>query len=145
MALKLTHYYRLQRDVVDHAAVIGHLHLVLNKFLRTGDCSRFYIGITGDLENRRRQHERERPEFTLMCSIYSEPGSIIADDFHALEARALSTFQRGVFNPATGKRLLCTNVAAGSRPKRWLYLLVDKRDCSGIPFRRPGDLWAGEG
>lgn len=142
MPLALTHHYRLQRSVVEYDAVLGHLEQVLKTFLMKPDCTKFYVGITGALEERRQQHERDpgRSGFTLMCTIYGEMANVVGDaSFQNLEARAIARFRAGVVNPHTGKRLLCANAAGGSLEKRWLYVLVDKRDLAGIPLARPGE------
>ncbi|MQA89834.1 MAG: GIY-YIG nuclease family protein [Gemmatimonas sp.] len=139
MALKLTYHYRLKREVVDYEGVIGHLRDVLKAFLMKPDCSQFYIGITNDLERRRREHQTEKPAFTLMCAIYGETPRPGEDSFRKLELDAIRQFQDGVRNPVNGKVLRCSNTAGGTPDQRWLYVLVDKRDVSGIPFKSPGD------
>ena len=112
-------------------------------FASKADCSKFYIGITNDLKRRRREHERERPEYTLMCAIYKEEINIVSDSFHNLEATAVAQFRAGVVNKATGRVLRCGNDVSGSPAKNWLYLLVDKRDVSDIPVNsRDAAMWA---
>ena len=145
MALKLTYYYRMPTSVTSHAAVIGHLREVLNVFASKADCGKFYIGITNDLKRRQREHERERPEYTLMCAIHKEEINIVSDSFHNLEAAAVAQFRGGVINKATNQVLRCGNDASGSPAKNWLYLLVDKRDVSGIPVNsRDAAMWGDE-
>ncbi len=144
MALKLTHYYRLGGHVVDQDAVVGHVREVLNSFAAKPDCSRFYVGITGDLEQRRTSHEKKKPEYTLMCVIYGEPAPVVSGSFHNLEQTVIERYRAGVMNPATGKTLICGNGQGGSTGKSWLYLLVDKTDVAGIPLYRPGSVWIDE-
>lgn len=141
MPLKLTHYYRIPAAVITHHAVIGHLREVLNVFAGRDDCSKFYIGITGDLERRRKEHERLRSEFTLMCVIHAEEANMVEDSFHNLEMEAIRRFRSGVLNKETNRMLTCANGVPGSRAKNWLYLLVDQQDVSDVPFKRPGSVW----
>ena len=145
MALKLSYYYRMPASVTNHAAVIGHLREVLNVFASKADCNTFYIGITNDLKRRRREHERDRPEYTLMCAIHKEEINIVSDSFHNLEASAVAQFRAGVINKSTGRVLRCANDVSGSLAKNWLYLLVDKRDVSDIPeHSRETAMWGDE-
>jgi hypothetical protein len=146
MSIKLTYRYRMPVGTLDHNAVLGHLRDVLNVFASKPDCTRFYIGITGDLKARLRQHERERPEYTLMCAIHKEESHLITDSFQRLEAAAITRFQGGVYNPTTGRVLRCGNAVGGGRPQNWLYLLVDPHDVAGIPVHSTDPaLWGDEG
>ncbi|MEZ5579154.1 MAG: GIY-YIG nuclease family protein [Candidatus Competibacteraceae bacterium] len=145
-ALKLTYRYRLPASVTNHAAVIGHLREVLNVFASKADCNKFYIGITNDLKRRRREHERERPEYALMCAIYKEEINIVSDEFSQPGSHLpWLQFQGGVVNKATNRVLRCGNDVSGSPAKNWLYLLVDKRDVSDIPVNsRDAAMWGDE-
>lgn len=145
MSIKLTYRYRIPVGTLDSAAVLGHLQAVLNVFASKPDCTKFYIGITGDLKKRRRQHEQERPEYTLMCAIHKEESHLITDSFQKLEAAAITRFQGGVLNKATGRVLRCGNAIGGTRPQNWLYLLVDLRDVADIPVHSADPtLWGDE-
>ncbi|MCB1175922.1 MAG: GIY-YIG nuclease family protein [Leptospiraceae bacterium] len=144
MAIKLTYHYRVPQGTVDHHAVFSHLQDVLNVFASKSDCTKFYIGITNNLKRRRREHQADRPEYTLMCAIYKEEEDHIEDRFHNLEREAIRRFQRGVRNKATHQVLRCDN-EPGQKPHNWLYILVDKRDVADIPINssNPG-LWGDE-
>ena len=143
MALKLTQYYRCVH-VIDHEAVVAHLLQVLKVFAAKADCTKFYLGITNDIRRRHKEHQREKPEYTLMCAIYGEPAVHVEDSFHNLERLAVQRFQGGILNPTTNRRLICENTPAVSKGKNWLYLLVDKRDIADVPMYRPGSVWAGD-
>ena len=145
MALQLTYYYRLPKPTILQEAVFDHLRFVLRHFAASGDCSKFYIGITNDLERRRKEHEGNpnRAEFTLMCAIHSEEGSHLDDSFLNLEKQAIDTFRQGVVVPKTNQRLVCANGPGGSSAKNWLYVLVDKQDISKIPLHRTAPVWEG--
>ncbi len=125
MALLLEERYRLTAGVINHEAVLSHLESVLKAFATKPEYSEFYIGITGNLERRRREHQSEKPTYKLMCPIYSEQSIVLADSFHNLESAAINRFSQGIRHPETGQVLLrCENSARGSQAKNWLYLLV---------------------
>src|SRR4051812_36148090 len=44
--------YMMPRHTITHEAVLGHLESVLKAFAAKQEYSKFYVGITGDLENR---------------------------------------------------------------------------------------------
>lgn len=146
MALKLTHYYRPPGQLIDHSSVVSHLREVLNSFAAKQGCNQFYVGITGDLDRRRKEHEADSTKkcFTLMCVIHGEPVNIVANSFHNLEKLAIERFGGGVINPATGARLTCANGPGGSTGKNWLYILVDLPNAAEIPLYRPGSVWINE-
>ncbi|WP_058554171.1 hypothetical protein [Thiohalocapsa sp. ML1] len=145
MAIKLTYHFRIPVGTVDQEAVLSHLKDVLNSFAAKQDCTKFYIGITNHLARRLKEHQKTRPEFTLMCAIYKEEQSHLGDRFHNLESAAIARFRGGVLNKSTGRLLRCDNTPGGQQPHNWLYLLVDKRDVAGIP-RHSDDpaLWGDE-
>lgn len=125
MPLTLTHKHEFQRSVLVNEAIIGHVRDVLNTYVNKPGFSRFYIGITSDLETRRIEHERKKPVFKLMCPIYGEsnPKSDIA--FHALERDVINALRGGISNPDDPSRsMVCDNGAGGSMPKSWLYVLI---------------------
>ncbi len=125
MALKLTYDYQLSVDVIHHAAVIAHLQDVLNTFANKPEYHEFYIGITNDLERRRKEHAVSKPQYKMMCAIYQEQTIVVGNSFHNLERDAINTFRQGIKHPQTGQRLLqCGNTPGGSQAKNWLYILV---------------------
>lgn len=134
MALKLTEAFMLKNSALAHDQVLDHLRDILKRFLVQTDATRFYIGMTGDLEQRRQQHERNKPEFTLMCVIHGEdPHMASGINLDDLEAQAIARFRSGMTNPSNGKMLRCTNTQSGAPQKQWLYLLLDLKDASRIP------------
>jgi hypothetical protein len=113
------------RSAIDRNAVIGHLRGVLNTFAAKPQYSKFYIGITGDLEERLEGHRRKRPDFKLMIPVYSEPGHYFDDSFDTLERDAIAALDGGILHPQTGQvALACDNRASGISPRNWLYILV---------------------
>lgn len=134
MALKLTSAFALKDSALGHNQILDHLRDILTKFLVQTDATRYYIGMTSDIEARRRQHETSKPDFTLMCVIHGEDPHMAADlKIDDLEAQAISRFRSGIHNPATGRRLRCANSVSGTAPKQWLYVLLDMTDVSDIP------------
>jgi len=134
MALKLTFAFALKDSALGHDRVLDHLRDILKKFLVQTDATKYYIGMTSDLEARRRQHEGSKPDFTLMCVIHGEDPQMSADlRLDDLEAMAIAKFRSGILNPTTGRMLRCVNSVSGSAPKQWLYVLLDMKDVSGIP------------
>lgn len=129
MALRLiepaSNRFLLTRSVVDRKAVIGHLRTVLNSFAMKDGYTKFYIGITGNLEDRLAGHQRSRPGFKLMIPIYAEPAHYLEDSFDSLERSAIAAFGGGIRHPDTQAMLLrCDNGAEGAAPKSYLYILV---------------------
>lgn len=116
--------FLFDRSVVDRKAVIGHLRDVLKSFAAKPQYRKFYIGITGNLEERLEGHRARRDDFLLMIPIYSEPRPYFEDSFDSLERDAIAAFAAGVPNTASGRLLRCDNVASGISPKNWLYILV---------------------
>jgi hypothetical protein len=129
MALRLiepaANRFMLTRSVVDRKAVIGHLRTVLNSFANKDGYTKFYIGITGNLQDRLAGHQRSRPDFQLMIPIYEEPAHYMQDSFDSLEGLAISAFRAGIQHPVTKQMLLrCDNGAEAAAPKSTLYILV---------------------
>jgi len=123
MALQLNYDYQIPADVINHRAVISHLRDVLNAFAAKAQYNEFYIGITNDLERRKREHESKG--YKLMCMIYQEPINFVANSFHNLERDAIIAYRNGIKHPNTGQTLLrCANQPSGSLAKNWLYILV---------------------
>ena len=121
--MQLTYEYQLNADVIDHRSVIAHLRSVLNALANKPHYSEFYIGITNDLERRKKEHMEKG--FKLMCPIYQEPANFVANSFHNLERDAINTFRNGIQHPTTGQVLLrCANTPGGSLAKNWLYVMV---------------------
>jgi hypothetical protein len=117
--------WKLHRGVVDRKAVLGHLRTVLNSFASKGTYSKFYIGITGNVEERLQGHRTKRPDFKLMIPIYEEPANFLDDSFDRLERDAIQAFRGGIVHPETKKLLLaCDNGPDGAAPKTTLYILV---------------------
>jgi len=117
--------YMLTRGVVDRAAVIGHLDLVLKAFANKPEYNKFYIGITNDVETRLQDHQRRKPDFKLMVPIYEEQAVLVENSFDRLEREAIERFRVGVMHPETRRILLrCDNGPGGAPPKTTLYVLV---------------------
>jgi hypothetical protein len=116
--------YLLRAGVIHHGAVIGHLREVLNSFAAKPEYSKFYIGITNDLNRRLSQHQRTKPSFKWMCPIYEEEPNLVGNAFDRLEREAITQFSGGVKNRQTGRVLKCDNGPAGALPKTYLYILV---------------------
>lgn len=114
------------RSAVNRKQVIEHLKLVLTGFANRGEYSKFYIGMTGCLEDRLEGHRKKRPDFKLMIPIYSEPVEYMeVDSFDHLEKLAIDTFKAGIVHPDTKKVLMkCDNGPGGASPKNHLYILV---------------------
>jgi hypothetical protein len=101
--------------------------------------SKFYIGITGDLQSRLEQHRKAAKGFLYMIPIYEEdemPASGRAEtSFDQLEHEAIGRF-KGTTHTVTitggdakaprpvQRALTCTNAVHGGMPKRVLYVLV---------------------
>ncbi len=114
------------RSAVDRKQVIEHLKLVLTGFANRGEYTKFYIGMTGNLDDRLEGHRKTRPEFRLMIPIYAEPVEYMeVESFDHLERLAINTFKAGIVHPDTKKVLMkCDNGPGGAAPKNYLYILV---------------------
>ena len=125
MALELNYKHQMNVGVLDNKAVIAHLRGVLNTYVNNPAYSRFYIGITSDLETRRASHQLEKPQFKMMCPIYEESNPKADMAFHSLERDAINQLRKGIVNPSDpSKKMLCENGPSGSLPKNWLYVLI---------------------
>ena len=125
MSLQLTYEYQLDVGLIDHSSIIAHMKSVLNTFAAKPQYSKFYIGITSDLENRKLDHQRNKPEYVLMCAIYKDETNIVANSFHNLERDAINAMRGGIRHPVNNQVLLrCANGPGGSLAKNWLYILV---------------------
>lgn len=118
--------HRGAAGVMHHGAVIAHLRQVLTYFAVKG-YGKFYIGITNDLNVRLSQHQRNKPEFELMCPIYGEEPNLVENAFDRLEREAIKQFFAGIKIPNTDKVMRCCNGPRGALPKTWLYILVGGR------------------
>lgn len=117
--------YQLTQSVVDRRAVLDHLHSVLKVYAMKPEFTRFYIGITSDLESRLISHQRRKPHFKLMIPIYAEERMLMSDSFDSMEREAITMFRGGIKHPDTGQMLLMNdNGPGGARPKSVLYVLV---------------------
>jgi hypothetical protein len=117
--------FMLGTHVVDRNAVLGHLRSVLSSFASKPEYSRFYIGITNDVETRLSDHRIHKPDFKLMVPVYEEEAILVENAFDVLEREAIRTFSGGIKHPVTNAMLLrCENGPGGARPKRILYVLV---------------------
>lgn len=113
---------------VSRRAAIEHVRAVLKFFAAKSEFSRFYIGITNDLERRLGEH-RGHPELSLyrwMCPVLEEEVPHVDEgSFDALEQAAIRELRGGIRNPQSGAMLLsCSNKARGALPKNILYILV---------------------
>ncbi len=125
MALDLDYSHQMAVDVLEKQAIIGHLRGVLNTYVNNPAYSRFYIGITSNLQTRRAEHAREKPQFKKMCPIYEESSPRADMAFHALERDAINALRQGIFNPSNpNKKMVCENLPTGSLPKNCLYVLI---------------------
>ena len=128
MSLQLiqpTGQYMLSHSAVDRRAVIDQIRSVLKVYAMKPGFSRFYIGITSDVQRRLKEHRVSRPEFRIMIPIYEEEGMLLSDSFDQLERDAINTFRGGIKHPDTGRVMLtCDNGPGGLVPKSVLYLLV---------------------
>lgn len=117
--------YMLGHSAVDRRAVIDQVRSVLKVYAMKPEFSRFYIGITSDVETRLRDHQAKKPEYKLMIPIYEEERMLLSDSFDQLERDAINTFRSGIRHPDTGRTMLtCGNGPGGARPKSVLYVLV---------------------
>lgn len=114
------------RGAIDRRQVIEHLRLVLTGFAHRGEYTKFYIGMTGNLDARLDGHRKKRPDFKLMIPIYAEPKAYMeVESFDHLEKLAIDTFKAGIVNPDTKQLLMkCDNASGGAAPKNYLYILV---------------------
>jgi len=119
--------FLLRQGFISTEAVLGHLELVLKSFAAKPEYSRFYIGITRDLDRRLAQHRNnvDMRHYRLMCPVVEEESpQSLESAFDGLEREAIARFSPGVVNTATKKVLMCGNSQAGSPPKSILYVLV---------------------
>jgi hypothetical protein len=117
--------YMLSHGAVDRAAVIGHLRDVLKAFANKPEYTKFYIGITNDVDTRLRDHQVRKPDFKLMVPIYEEQAILLENSFDRLERDAINALRDGIRHPETRKLLLqCENGLGGAPPKTTLYILV---------------------
>lgn len=125
MALELNIKHKMTVGVLDNNAVISHLRSVLNTYVNNPAYSKFYIGITSNLEDRLAEHKRTKPQFKLMCPIYEESNPKSDMAFHRLEKDAINQLRSGIVNPSNpGNKMLCENGPGGSLPKNVLYVLI---------------------
>ena len=125
MSLHLTYEYQLDIGLIDHSSIIGHMKSVLNTFANKPQYSKFYIGITSNLEERKLDHQRKKPGYTLMCAIYRDEENIVSNSFHNLERDAINAMRSGIRHPVNNQLLLrCDNGPSGSLAKNWLYILI---------------------
>lgn len=117
--------YMLTHSAVDRRAVIDQVRSVLKVYAMKPGFSRFYIGITSDVDARLRDHQLKKPEFKLMIPIYEEERMLLSDSFDQLERDAIAAFRDGIRHPDTCQVMLrCGNGPGGARPKSVLYVLV---------------------
>lgn len=61
------------RYVMRHTAlpeeVVGHIRDVLKAYLRKPGYTKFYVGITQDVDRRLQRHQRTKPEYKLMIPV----------------------------------------------------------------------------
>ena len=119
--------FKLKQGFMSNEVVLGHLELVLKSFASKPEYSRFYIGITNDLDRRLADHRGDpnKKDFRLMCPIVEEESpEALGSAFDGLELAAIARFNPGVMNTETRKLLRCTNGKQGVTPKCVLYILV---------------------
>ena len=119
--------FKIKQGFMSDEVVLGHLDLVLKSFAAKPEYSRFYIGITNDLDRRLTDHRADpsKKDFRVMCPICEEESpDALGSAFDGLELAAIRRFNPGVVNTATKKVLLCTNGKSGVKPKCILYILV---------------------
>jgi hypothetical protein len=111
-------------------AVIGHIRDVLKSFLMKPGYTKFYVGITQNVNRRLQQHQQSKPEYKLMIPVYDETGVQASDSFDQLEQLAIRTFgpKHGTefshpLAPA-GRKLIFDNRRENPPPQNTLYLLV---------------------
>ena len=125
MAIELSYKHKMTFNVLNNKAVISHLRGVLNTYVNNPAYSRFYIGITSDLETRQASHARNKPQFKIMYPIYEESNPKSDMAFHSLERDAINELRQGIVNPSDpSKKMNCENGPGGSLPKNWLYVLI---------------------
>lgn len=130
-----------KRSVLTVPDAISHVRSVLHHFAPkdkvAGDTmirdkktyTRFYIGITNDIDARFDQHCRSRKVFELMVPVLQEPWDhIVPGSFDEFERALISHFSGGIHHPnrpAPAKPLMqCCNDRGGSKPKGYLYILL---------------------
>ena len=126
--LTLDEAHMLSPRVFLDQAVFDHLRHVAIGYYNREKCTQFYIGITNNLERRRKEHEAKKPQFKWMCPIYEEPAAHMSlnGNFDSLELNAIKKFRGGIANPHLGNKIVmtCANDMPGLEPKKILYLLV---------------------
>ena len=111
-------------------AVMGHIRDVLKAYLMKPEYTKFYVGITQDVNRRLQQHQRTKPEYKLMIPVYDETGVHPPDSFDQLEQLAIRTFGPTHGTEFThplappGRKLIFDNRRENSPPQNTLYLLV---------------------
>ena len=123
----------LNKYVLRHAppdAVMGHIRDVLKVYLMKPEFSKFYVGITRDVNRRLQEHQRTKPEYKLMIPVYDEMGVHPPDTFDRLEQLAIKTFgpEHGTefTHPLAppGRKLVFDNRRENAPPQDTLYLLL---------------------
>lgn len=120
----------MMHSMVIPEAVMSHLRTVLMKYLADPAYSKFYVGITQDVDRRLDEHRRTKPEYKLMIPICQDKAVRHAERFDQLEQLAIQTFGPGngtAFthpNAPPGRKLLFDNRRENSQPQNILYLLV---------------------
>ena len=119
--------FKIKQGFVSNEVVLGHLELVLKSFAAKPEYSRFYIGITNDLDRRLADHRADtrKKDFRVMCPIVEEESpQALGSAFDGLELAAIKRFDPGIMNTETKKLLKCMNGKQGVTPKCFLYILV---------------------
>jgi hypothetical protein len=110
--------FKLKQGFVSNEVVLGHLEWVLKSFAAKPEYSRFYIGITNELERRLADHRGDatKKDFRLMCPIVEEESpQALGGAFDGLELAAIARFNPGVMNIETNKLLKCITASRVSR------------------------------
>lgn len=102
----------LVRGTIDRTAIISHVRSVLVNFAAKGKHSRFYVGITGSLDTRLRQHRIEKPDFRLMVPVFEEPAHYHADAFDHVEPDTIAALRR---HCSPGHQSYCADLCQRSR------------------------------
>ena len=111
-------------------AVMSHIRDVLKVYLMKPEFTKFYIGITQDVNRRLQQHQRAKLEYKLMIPVYDETGVHPMDSFDQLEQLAIMTFGPAYGtefshpNAPAGRKLIFDNRRENSPPQNTLYLLL---------------------
>ncbi|HEY0779418.1 MAG TPA: hypothetical protein VGD56_15735 [Gemmatirosa sp.] len=111
-------------------AILERVRLVLRKYLGEPGYSKFYVGITHDVNRRLQEHQRTKPEYRWMIPIYEEVGVPHPDGFDQLEQLAIRTFgpKHGTAfthpNAPPGRTLIFDNRRENSPPQTTFYVLI---------------------